>query len=226
MDLSSSFCASNRHRGDSNPCGQSPMDFESISLTARTHCLRSTFGVDNLIRLSNPARQALEAQVGEGGGGFVFGGRDSRRPLARGQLRRRQRRCVLGGCRPGLRQRGARVRPQPGPSPMQVGGGRPNLSAAKSVAGQARPRPAGPRPRIGPKAFAQADLAAPKPGLINFVRAGSPQGSEALRGPPGHCGSGAQRRGRRGDRGSCPAARCSGRRRLAGPRSRGALGRQ
>ena len=26
----------NRHRGDSNPCGQSPMDFESISLTART----------------------------------------------------------------------------------------------------------------------------------------------------------------------------------------------
>ncbi len=28
-----------RQRGDSNPCGQSPMDFESISLTARTHCL-------------------------------------------------------------------------------------------------------------------------------------------------------------------------------------------
>jgi hypothetical protein len=28
-----------RHRGDSNPCGQSPMDFESISLTARTQCL-------------------------------------------------------------------------------------------------------------------------------------------------------------------------------------------
>jgi hypothetical protein len=28
----------NRHRGDSNPCGQSPMDFESISLTARTQC--------------------------------------------------------------------------------------------------------------------------------------------------------------------------------------------
>jgi hypothetical protein len=27
-----------RHRGDSNPCGQSPMDFESISLTARTQC--------------------------------------------------------------------------------------------------------------------------------------------------------------------------------------------
>ena len=27
-----------RHRGDSNPCGQSPMDFESISLAARTHC--------------------------------------------------------------------------------------------------------------------------------------------------------------------------------------------
>ncbi len=26
-------------RGDSNPCGQSPMDFESISLTARTQCL-------------------------------------------------------------------------------------------------------------------------------------------------------------------------------------------
>ncbi len=31
-----------RQRGDSNPCGQSPMDFESISLTARTHCLCRT----------------------------------------------------------------------------------------------------------------------------------------------------------------------------------------
>ena len=31
-----------RHRGDSNPCGQSPMDFESISLTARTQCLWQT----------------------------------------------------------------------------------------------------------------------------------------------------------------------------------------
>jgi hypothetical protein len=28
-----------RHQGDSNPCGQSPMDFESISLTTRTQCL-------------------------------------------------------------------------------------------------------------------------------------------------------------------------------------------
>ena len=27
-----------RHREDSNPCGQSPMDFESISLTAQTQC--------------------------------------------------------------------------------------------------------------------------------------------------------------------------------------------
>ena len=27
-----------RHQGDSNPCGQSPMDFESISLTTRTQC--------------------------------------------------------------------------------------------------------------------------------------------------------------------------------------------
>ena len=32
-----------RQRGDSNPCGQSPMDFESISLAARTHCLGRTF---------------------------------------------------------------------------------------------------------------------------------------------------------------------------------------
>ena len=30
--------ATKRHRGDSNPCGQSPMDFESISLAARTQC--------------------------------------------------------------------------------------------------------------------------------------------------------------------------------------------
>ena len=27
-----------RQRGNSNPCGQSPMDFESISLTARAQC--------------------------------------------------------------------------------------------------------------------------------------------------------------------------------------------
>ena len=27
-----------RQRGDSNPCGQSPMDFEAISLAARTRC--------------------------------------------------------------------------------------------------------------------------------------------------------------------------------------------
>ena len=31
-----------RHLGDSNPCGQSPMDFESISLAARTKCLDAT----------------------------------------------------------------------------------------------------------------------------------------------------------------------------------------
>ena len=29
----------NRHRGDSNTCGQSPVDFKSISLAARTQCL-------------------------------------------------------------------------------------------------------------------------------------------------------------------------------------------
>ena len=29
----------NRHRGDSTPCGQGPMDFESISLAAQTQCL-------------------------------------------------------------------------------------------------------------------------------------------------------------------------------------------
>ena len=35
------FCrpGAKRHLGDSNPCGQSPMDFESISLAARTKCL-------------------------------------------------------------------------------------------------------------------------------------------------------------------------------------------
>ena len=32
------ICVIIRQRGDSNPCGQSPMDFESISLAARTHC--------------------------------------------------------------------------------------------------------------------------------------------------------------------------------------------
>ena len=28
-----------RQRGDLNPCGQSPMDFESITLATRSHCL-------------------------------------------------------------------------------------------------------------------------------------------------------------------------------------------
>ena len=32
------FRRGKRHRGDPDPCGQSPMDFESISLTARTQC--------------------------------------------------------------------------------------------------------------------------------------------------------------------------------------------
>ena len=33
------LCSEKRQRGDSNPCGQSPMDFKSISLTTRTQCL-------------------------------------------------------------------------------------------------------------------------------------------------------------------------------------------
>ena len=33
------FMETNRHRGDSSPCGQRPMDFESISLATRTQCL-------------------------------------------------------------------------------------------------------------------------------------------------------------------------------------------
>ena len=37
------ICKQKRQRGDSNPCGQSPMDFESISLTARTHCHMAAF---------------------------------------------------------------------------------------------------------------------------------------------------------------------------------------
>ena len=28
-----------RQRGDLSPCGQSPMDFESITLATRSHCL-------------------------------------------------------------------------------------------------------------------------------------------------------------------------------------------
>ena len=45
-DQGSNWAASEvakRQRGDSNPCGQSPMDFESISLTARTHCHMAAF---------------------------------------------------------------------------------------------------------------------------------------------------------------------------------------
>ena len=35
----SSLRGQTRQRGDLNPCGQSPMDFESITLTTRSHCL-------------------------------------------------------------------------------------------------------------------------------------------------------------------------------------------
>ena len=40
LDCSGHYLAfgKKRHRGDSNPCGRSPMDFESISLAARTQC--------------------------------------------------------------------------------------------------------------------------------------------------------------------------------------------
>ena len=41
-----------RQRGDPNPCGQSPMDFEPISLTARTH------GHMNNLQLERPAARA------------------------------------------------------------------------------------------------------------------------------------------------------------------------
>ena len=48
-----------RQRGDSNPCGQSPMDFESISLTARTQCLADSQRNESLFRL-----QAASALLG------------------------------------------------------------------------------------------------------------------------------------------------------------------
>ena len=35
-----------RHQGDSSPCGQSPMDFESISLAARTQCQCKSISTD------------------------------------------------------------------------------------------------------------------------------------------------------------------------------------
>ena len=38
MPASDSGSRHHRQRGDSNPCGPSPMDFKSISLAARTHC--------------------------------------------------------------------------------------------------------------------------------------------------------------------------------------------
>ena len=37
-EAGSGKASANRQRGNSNPCGQSPMDFESISLAARTQC--------------------------------------------------------------------------------------------------------------------------------------------------------------------------------------------
>ena len=56
-----------RHRGDSNPCGQSPMDFESISLTARTQCHDNScggctpYGAERLPR--RPAQQEYCAAI-------------------------------------------------------------------------------------------------------------------------------------------------------------------
>ena len=47
------------HRGDSSPCGQSPMDFESISLAARTQCLlparthHATWHTDSFLLVSH-----------------------------------------------------------------------------------------------------------------------------------------------------------------------------
>ena len=49
----------NRHRGDSSSCGQSPMDFESISLAARTQCLlparthHATWHTDSFLLVSH-----------------------------------------------------------------------------------------------------------------------------------------------------------------------------
>ena len=48
-----------RHRGDSSPCGQGPMDFESISLAARTQCLlparthHATWHTDSFLLVSH-----------------------------------------------------------------------------------------------------------------------------------------------------------------------------
>ena len=48
-----------RHRGDSNPCGQRPMDFESISLATRTQCLACQ---------QHPARRHAPSCQHRGGG--------------------------------------------------------------------------------------------------------------------------------------------------------------
>ena len=55
--------AKKRHRGDSNPCGQSPMDFESISLAARTQCLvhrgfKFTLAEEERARRTDPDNQS------------------------------------------------------------------------------------------------------------------------------------------------------------------------
>ena len=53
-----------RQRGDSNPCGQSPMDFESISLTARTHChVRRAFSGATCLRCSESCHQTLSQKL-------------------------------------------------------------------------------------------------------------------------------------------------------------------
>ena len=51
--------AANPHQGDMNPCGQSPMDFESITLATRSQCQMPDFG---FVANKNSNFQAYRAQ--------------------------------------------------------------------------------------------------------------------------------------------------------------------
>ena len=74
-----------RQRGDLNPCGQSPMDFESITLTTRSHCpmaglccapqtqiTDSPSGMPALISQPQHMYVLIAAGMADGGGGLFL----------------------------------------------------------------------------------------------------------------------------------------------------------
>ena len=124
-----------RHRGDSNPCGQSPMDFESISLTARTQCHSNTS--------ENSQRQMPQQLLAP----CKLSGRESGldpprdgwkyKPRCRHGIPRTQRCTSRAALRKGAKTRNAQFDARSG-------------TQCKGLLRELNPGPLGPKPRIIP----------------------------------------------------------------------------